>query len=169
MHKLGTDTVFSLADLKKHYHAVGSMLHTPTMRQIEQAKPLDTTKLRIRLEAIARDLTKSLDSPVRNATFGHFASIICQRCEKPIRKRLPTGYDSVEAKCFSCGASYQLSLMECGKVWWEPKIEEMSCATDGCTEVFELWRDKIQVGARWKCKQCSARYRIELGVVREAD
>ncbi|MFA1261863.1 hypothetical protein ACDI97_10665 [Xanthomonas axonopodis pv. fascicularis] len=169
MRTLGTDTVFSLADLKRHYHAVGAVLHTPTMQQVEQAKPLDAAKLRTRLELIAHDLTKSLDSPVRNATFGRFASLNCQRCEKPVRKRLPTGYDEVEAECFSCGASYRLSLLDDGKVCWKPKIEEMSCTTDGCMEVFELWCDELQVGARWRCKQCDARYRIELGVVREAD
>lgn len=163
MHTLGTDTVFSLADLKKHYHAVGSVLHTPTMQQMEQAKPLDTVKLRARLEAIGQDLTKSLASPIRNATFGNFASFACQRCTKPIRKRLPTDQELVVATCF-CGAQYQISLLEDGKFLWDPQLEEVACATEGCTEVFELWRDKIQAGANWECNQCHKRYRIDYGI-----
>ena len=168
MHTLGTDTVFSLADLKKHYHAVGSVLHTPTMQQMEQAKPLDVAKLRTRLESITRDLTQSLNSPIRNATFGNFASLTCQRCTKPIRKRLPTDQASVVATCFSCGARYQVSLLEDGKVLWHPQLEELACATEGCTEIFNLWRDKIQVGARWECKQCHKGYHIDYGVFPDA-
>lgn len=166
MHTLGTDTVFSLADLKKHYHAVGSALHTPTMQQM--AKPFDAAKLRVRLEAIVQNLTKSLDSPVRNVTLGNFASLACERCNKPIRKRLPHGQDVVEATCFSCGAQYQLSLLDGGKVLWEPQLGEIVCATEACSEVLVFWRDEIKVGARLECKQCHQKYRIDYGIVPEA-
>ena len=168
MHTVGTDTVFGLADLKKHYHAVGSVLHTPTMQQMEQAKPLDIAKLRARLQTIAQDLTESLDSPVRNATLGSFAIMTCQRCTKTIRKRLPIGQESVVATCFSCGASYQVSLLGDGKVWWEPQLGEIACATEGCNEVIEIWRDEIKEGARLACKQCHKKYRIVYGTVPEA-
>lgn len=167
MHTLGTDTVFGLADLKKHYHAVGSVLHTPTMQQMELAKPLDMSKLRVRLQTIAQDLTKSLDSPVRNFTLGNFSSLACHRCTKLIRKRLPIGRESIEATCFSCGAPYQVSLLEDGKVWWEPQVAEIVCATKECNEVLVIWRDEIKAGARLECKQCHGRYRIDYGVVQE--
>lgn len=169
MHTLGTDTVFSLADLKKHYHAVGSVLHTPTMRQMEQAKPLDTAKLRTRLEAIAQDLTKSLDSPIRNATFGNFASLACQRCTKPIRKRLPTGQRSVDATCFSCGAQYQVSLLEEGNVGWEPMTRQAKCPTENCSGNFVFWLDEVKPGAHWSCSECKKPYRIELGISPDTD
>jgi len=41
MHLLGTDHVLNLRTLKKHYDALGSYLHTPTLDQIEQGKTHD--------------------------------------------------------------------------------------------------------------------------------
>lgn len=164
MHTMGADTVFSLADLQKHYHAVGSVLHMPTMQQVEKAKLLDVVKLRARLEVIAQDLTKSLDSPIWNSTFGSFASLECGRCSKPIRKRIPTGTESVAAKCFSCGAQYQVSLLEDKKIWWEPQTREAKCSTRGCQGNFVFWLDEIKPGAHWSCSECHKRFRIELGI-----
>ena len=164
MHSMGTDTVFSLADLQKHYHAVGSVLHMPTMQQIEKAKLLDVIKLRARLEAIAQDLTRSLASPIWNSTFGNFASLDCGRCGKPIRKRMPSGQGSVAAKCFSCGAQYQVSLLEDGKIWWEPQTREAKCSTKGCQGNFVFWLDEIKPGAHWSCSECHKRFRIQLGI-----
>ena len=34
MKVLGTDVVFTLADLKAHYDAIGSYLHMPSLAQI---------------------------------------------------------------------------------------------------------------------------------------
>lgn len=164
MHTLGADTVFSLADLKKHYHAVGSVLHTPTMQQMEQANPLDAAKLRMRLEAITVALAKSLDSQVWNVTLGSFATLMCQRCTKPIRKRLPTGQQSVEAACFSCGAPYRVSLREDGMVWWEPMTRQAKCPTKNCSGEFVFWLDEVKPGAHWSCSECKRPYRIELGI-----
>lgn len=163
MQVLGTDTVFALADLRKHYHAVGSALHTPTMGQLEEGKPQDMGKLRQRLEAIASDLTKSLNSPVRNFTMGNFSNMDCQRCGNPIRKRMPHGQASVEAKCFSCGAAYELSTKD-GQVWWKALFEEMACRTADCGEVFTIWQDKIRDGAAWQCRSCGQGYRIGYAV-----
>lgn len=165
MHTLGVDTVFGLADLKKHYHAVGSVLHTPTMQQLQRAKPLDAAKLRMRLEAIAQDLTKSLDSPVRNATFSSSASHLCQRCEKPIRKRFPIGQHSVEAKCFSCGASYRISLLDDRKVSWEPLMRQVNCPTESCPGEIWLWLDEVRPGTQWSCSECKRPYRMGLGIM----
>lgn len=165
MQVLGTDTVFGLADLRKHYHAVGSVLHTPTMGQLEEGKPQDMGKLRQRLEAIASDLTKSLNSPVRNFTMGNFSNMDCQRCGNPIRKRMPHGQAVVEAKCFSCGAEYQVSLREDGKVYWDAHVEEKVCASPGCGESLLIWRDKIKVGTWWTCKGCNRKYGIGYAIV----
>lgn len=164
MHALGCDTVFSLAELKKHYHAVGAALHTPTMQQMEQAKHLNVAKLRQRLEEIAQALTKSLDSPIRNFTFGRFASIDCGRCGKSIRRRFPTDQQAVEAKCFSCGSTYRISLTEAGKVWWEPVTCEAKCPTENCSANFVFWMDEVKPGACWSCSECKMPYRMELGI-----
>src|SRR5690606_37927816 len=115
-------------------------------------------------EAIASDLTKSLNSPIRNFTMGEFSSCDCQRCGKPIRKRMPHGQASVEAKCFSCGADYQLSLRDDGNVHWEAQVEELTCSGQGCEAPLLNWRDEIKVGTWWKCSGCDRRYGIAYGI-----
>jgi hypothetical protein len=163
MHFLGTETVFSLAQLQKHYHAVGSVLHTPTMHQIEKGKPIDQAKLQARLELIAQDLSKALSSPIYNFTLGEFSTIDCMRCGDPIRKRMPPDKDEVQATCFSCEARYFVGKQD-GKAIWKPQGSDWACRTPGCDEVFTLWRDMFKDGASWACPSCKAKYRIGFGV-----
>ena len=54
MTLLGRDNVLKLTTLKKHYDALGSYLHTPTLSQLEKNKSHDMTKLRKRCEIISR-------------------------------------------------------------------------------------------------------------------
>lgn len=163
MMSLGTETVFSLAKIKKHYNAVGNALHMPTMQQLEAAQSADQGKLQARLQLVADELDKALSSPIANCSFGVFSTADCLRCGKPIRKRLPPNVDSVEAVCFECHAPHQLTRV--GKqVSWEPLAQDWPCRTKDCPEVFTLWRDTIQDGAAWQCSKCSAKYVLRLAI-----
>lgn len=163
MHSLGTETVFSLQKIKKHYNAVGSVLHMPTMQQIEKQPHEDMTKLQTRLELIADELGKSLASPVSNFTVGVFSSIECLRCAKPIRKRLPPDLEAVDAVCYSCSAPYRLSRVG-EKVIWEPVAQDWTCQSDGCSQVFTIWRDMVKDGAAWECKICKKSYQFRIAI-----
>lgn len=168
MHVLGTDTVFSLAKLRKHYHAVGSLLHMPTMAQVEGDQWPNWAKWRKRLGDIAEELTKSLNSSVRNFAPANFSTFACRRCEKPIRKRIPHDQKPLIATCFSCGAMYRLAQEDDdGTVWWKPLVEKISCTNPECGEVFMIWHDQIRAGQRGKCKKCARTYLIAYTVVPE--
>lgn len=164
MHVLGTETVFSLAKLRKHYHAVGSLLHMPTMAQVEGDQWPNLATWRERLNAIAEELTKSLNSSVRNFAPGNFNTFPCRRCKKPIRKRVPHDKKTTAAVCFSCGAPYRLEIEDDGEVWWKPEVDKVSCKTAGCDHAFALWHDQIKAGKGWACPKCSKKYRIVYGV-----
>ena len=90
MTMIGTETVLNMETLRRHYDALGSFLHVPTLKQTKSGKGHDHGKLRMRCTEIAEYLDKVLTSPVHNVTLGNFATIDCAECGKPIRKRIGT-------------------------------------------------------------------------------
>lgn len=159
MHSLGTETVFDLRALKKHYDALGSFLHMPTLKQLEEGS-VDLAKLRARCEQIIANLEAVLASPVFNITLGSFSQIACMECGKPVRKRFPVGRESIETQCFECRASYQLTLTDAGQVQWTPMQQEVVCPVEACGHTFAIWDREIEQGAHWTCPKCQSRYVI---------
>jgi hypothetical protein len=105
MQSLGSEKVLNLGVLKRHYDALGSYLHMPTIKQIAGGKGVDATKLRNRCQEIAGFVEAVLASRVFNVTLGSFAEMPCEACGATIRKRIPHGMPSTEARCFTCPAS----------------------------------------------------------------
>lgn len=161
MHSLGTETVFDFRALKKHYDALGSFLHMPTLKQLEERGNVDFAKLRARCEQIVAGLEAALASSIFNITLGSFAQIACVECGKPVRRRFPVGQESVEAQCPECPANYRLTLADAGKVRWQPLQQEVVCVVDSCGHTFSLWDREIERGAHWMCPKCHVRYVID--------
>lgn len=165
MQVMGTDVVFTLADLKRHYDAIGSHLHMPSLEQVMSGKAADPAKLKARCEEAAGLLEKALSSRVWNSTMGMFATLdACMRdgCGKPVRKRIPMGKDKVDVKCFECGAEYVVADQGDGKTFWEPKQTMVRCPTEGCGRRMPLWPDEVKDGTWWRCSECGKTVRIAL-------
>lgn len=165
MFTLGTDVVFGLRDIKRHYHAVGSFLHMPTMHQLRQGKGWDPAKTRKHIEDAARALAASLNSPVWNSTLGKFANFECMRCEKPMHKRVSADETKPVAVCIYCNAPHAGRLLDDGRLFWEPMTRRVKCPTPDCTHTFDIWQDEIKAGTCWSCPKCHKGYRIEYGIV----
>lgn len=165
MTGLGTEKVLNLAAIKKHYDALGSYLHMPTWKQMQNGQPLNTAQLKARCLQIASDLEKIFTSPVWNIRFAVMSKTDCIYCGKPMQKRCPKDGDSTEVKCFECGALYRLILVGDRQVRWEPLQAEVSCLTEGCDHTFMLGHHEIKRGTNWSCPKCSQRYKIEYAVV----
>lgn len=163
MQVLGSEAVFNMGLLKKHYDALGNHLHVPTLKQM-QTEPPSTSKLRQRYAEIAGHIGKVLASTIHNSTLGSFASFECRQCEKPIRKRMPHGQSDIVAECFNCSASYKIKDMDDGKVQALPEVTTAKCANEACAHPFELWRREIQRGTAWKCPACGGQNVIDLCV-----
>lgn len=163
MKVLGTDVPLTMADLKKHYGALGSYLHIPTLDKIADAAAHDPARLRKRCETCVAVLDKVLSSPVWNFTAGCFSEVLCERCGKPVRKRLHPEDKPVEANCFECGAGYIVEPQG-GQVAWTPKVEKMPCPTAGCPEMLTFWQDQIKPGSYWACQGCGKSYEIAIGI-----
>jgi len=164
MHSLGTEKVLSMSTLKKHYDALGSYLHVLAMSRRRAGIAINYDKMRTRCEYIAGYLREVLASPVWNSTFGTFATIDCQKCGKPVRKRLPQGVDCTKATCFECGASYVVRDVGENQAHFEPDQVELHCANNGCETAIYPWRSEIAPGVGWTCDVCGGENIVQLGI-----
>ena len=164
MTTLGTDVVFGLKEIRRHYQAVSSFLHMP-MLQHGDGKGWDPEKVRSRLEEAAQKIDASLSSPVWNYTLGNFSNFECCRCDKPVHKRVPHGETKLVAKCIYCDAPHAGRVNDDRKVQWERMTVRASCPTPGCTHSHDLWIDEVKQGTCWDCPQCHKSYRLDLGIV----
>jgi hypothetical protein len=163
-HTLGTEKVLSMATLRKHYDALGSFLHVPSMKQSRDGKVPDLQRLKSRCEEIAACVRTALSSPVFNAIFAVHATGECAACGKKIRKRMPHGQREVQAECFECGASYIVVDKGNGKVEWQPQQYELECANADCKLKTYTWQHDIQVGRCWTCEECGGQNQLVLGI-----
>ncbi len=168
MRTLGSEKVFSLAALKKHYDALGSFLHMPTIKQLN-AGDADLEKLKSRCEQIVAALDLALASRIFNSTLGNFSEMACVECNKPVRKRFPIGHETVDATCFECGAGYHLTGKADNTVEWKPKQQEVKCPTDSCPHIFAIWEHEIKLGAHWTCPKCLHHHRLGYAIFSDSE
>ncbi len=95
-----------MATLRKHYVALGSFLHIPSIKQTRKGNVHDLQRIRAKCEEIAASVRDVLSSIVFNITLGNFATVDCIACGKRMRKRIPHGESKFHAECLECGAPY---------------------------------------------------------------
>jgi hypothetical protein len=164
MHLLGTDHVLNLRTLKKHYDALGSYLHTPTLAQIEKGQGHDFDKLRKRCVLIVEALETALSSKVWNSTIAIRGEIECAECGSALRRRLPKDKTERVVQCWSCAASYSMSEIEDQEVRFEPRQVRVTCPQEGCGEASYIWERNVKSGSSWKCQNCGSQLALVLGV-----
>ena len=163
MALLGTDSVLTMARLKKHYDRLGSYLHAPTLAKIDDPSAHDPAKLRAACETCAAILDEVLSSPVWNFTVGQFSDMPCLRCGKAMRKRLPRDGKAFDAACFECEAEYRVEPRG-DKLAWTPYRQEVPCQTEGCPAMVTLWKDQVREGERWACQGCGKSFALGFAV-----
>lgn len=164
MQTLGSEEVLNLKTIKKYYDALGSYLHMPILKKINNDSHHDFDKLRAKCDEIYFEVEKALSSSVFNSTIGDFASISCMRCGEMIRRRLPLGVKSVDAKCFKCGASYEVLDEGDDNSKWFPEKQKVDCPTESCDAILGIWKDDIKAGSRFKCDDCGEEFIIGLTI-----
>ncbi|UPR35947.1 hypothetical protein ISX50_15360 [Vibrio cyclitrophicus] len=165
MQVLGTEKTFTLKMLKKHYDALGSYLHIISMKQSRTGNLQNPNKLRRRCEEIYQFLDEALCSNIFNVTLGNFATLACQECSKPIRKRIPHSFNEpISADCFNCKARYTLTDSGGGNVCWTLNQHELQCSNPNCQKSMILLDHELTVGQRWVCSACNGQNTIVLGI-----
>jgi hypothetical protein len=169
IRSIGTETVLTMKDLKRHYNAFGAFLHFPTLDQIENDKTPPLNSLKKHCAECVALLDKVLKSPISNFNFGIFAKTECFRCGVLVVKRLVmNSTETVEARCVNCGAEYTVSDEGTNKVKWNAKQQhEIECPTEGCASKITLWDDEIRPGIYWTCEGCSETYALQLRIIKK--
>ena len=166
MTSLGAEQVFGLRAIKAHYDALGSYLHMPTLKQLEDVGEPDLAKLHDRCLSIIGLLDGVLSSPVFNINFGTFSSIPCMNpdCGKTVRRRIPTGQRALSAACLDCGMDYDLAVGADGQCVWRPVLEEIPCPGPSCEVMFKVSPGELKAGRRLVCHACGGRFQISLAL-----
>ena len=164
MKMLGSEQVLNLATIKKHYDALGSYLHMPTLGQLKDRGHPDLGTFHDRCNEIADAVDKALASPVFNTTVEKFASIGCAQCGEVIRRRQPFGEEEVEAECFECGAAYVVRNAGEGKSLWEPLGQQIKCPEETCNENIWVWQDKFKAWTSLTCSGCGQAFELVLAL-----
>ena len=167
MQSLGAERVLSMAILRKHYDALGSYLHTQSMKKIRDGNLINFDKMRKRCQEIAVFIRDILSSPIFNVTVGNFSKWDCDECGKTIRKRLPFGQKEVDAECYHCVASYKLVDKGNGKIECHPNRHKVKCASDRCKKSLFFWQRDFDIGKTWECTECKGLNTFVLGVLHE--
>jgi len=168
MKALGSEVVLNMATIRKHYDALGSYLHIPTIKSAVRGKQVDPERLRERCDEIKCYLEKVLSSPVFNITLGTFSTLECMECGNKLRKRIPHGAGTFDVECFSCDASYSVNYIDDGSATWNPKQQEIKCANQKCGKTIVVWERELCLGRHWHCSECNGDNTITLGLSWEA-
>jgi len=163
MRVMGNVEVFNLKLIKTHYDALGSWLHIPTLAQGSLTEA-DEMKLRQRCDVIIKEIERVLQARIYHCGIGMFSTCACGRCEKTIRRRVPSEMQDLEAQCFECRAPYTLRQLDDGRIQWHPSGSKIACPSDGCDATIFVWADEVRPGTWWTCAGCGHRIRIELGL-----
>jgi hypothetical protein len=166
MTSLGAEQVFGLRAIKAHYNALGSYLHMPTLKQLEEVGEPDLAKLHKRCFTIIGLLDGVLSSPVFNINFGTFSSIECMNpdCGKTVRRRIPSGQTALTAACLECAMGYEVSVGANDECLWRPILEEVKCPSLACNQIFKVSPGELVPGRRLACHSCGGRFQIGLAL-----
>ena len=166
---LGQQTVLSLTTIKKHYDALGSYLHAPTILQLEDGKSPAVEKLVKRCSALADSITKTLDSPISNIRIGQFTTLPeCPRCNEPVRKRIPMNLEgSFRGDCINCGVIFEIEAEANDTYTWNPLQHLLTCSSNSCDDKFYAYQDELKIGSGWNCDTCGERSILMLSIFPE--
>ncbi len=153
---LGTEHVLTLGMLKKHYNALGSYLHIPTLRQFKNGKTHDPAKLRSQCTRIIEQIDVVLSSKVWIGPLGHRIKIDCHECGEQLRRRIPYGKSRRDIVCWNCTTRHRVWLRKNKQVEYEAlgKRITIPCVSEYCKETHDLRKNDLQCGKRWKCGSC---------------
>lgn len=168
MKSLGAEKVLNMATLRKHYDALGSFLHVPSIKQTRKGNVHDLQRIRARCEEIAASVRDVLSSPVFNITFGNFATVDCIACGKRIRKRIPHIKNEFHAECLECGAPYTVVVKGDEGVEWQPRKHELECANASCRQKIYVWQHEVEAGRHWVCEGCGGQNKFALEICYQA-
>lgn len=166
MNFLGTEKVFGLKPIKDHYDALGSFVHLPNLKQLEEKGFANPAKILERCKRIVELVKAVLASPIFNTNFGVFTSIECMNpdCKQMVRRRIPSSNSSLKATCLHCNLAYEVKI-DGDQCTWGVDLEKIPCPNSSCEEVFGISRSDLKPGSYFSCRSCGKRYEFNFGLL----
>ncbi|WP_420429098.1 hypothetical protein [Kordiimonas sp.] len=159
--KIGAEVSLTLQDVKKHYDALGSFLHTPTLAQLSKSGSPDFLRMRKRCIDISDLIESVLNSNMWNIRINVEVCLPeCLRCDQPLRIFVDPKKEVNRGKCFNCGAGYTIKDATDGSPKLKPHQSKIPCVDDQCHGEAILWTDQIVVGYEWACPLCGLEHQI---------
>ncbi|MEO8460114.1 MAG: hypothetical protein ABI451_06275 [Dokdonella sp.] len=161
---IGTEYVLSFATIKKHYDALGSFLHIPSIKQLREGKLPDLSRLRDHCNDAADAIKKALSSRAFGMSMGIDQAFPCERCGKNIVRRTPLVPYEYDIKCSGCRAVYNFKSEKTGEVEVRPNSKPIDCLKAECDGKHMLWGDEFDPGHTWKCERCGTIHELVMRV-----
>jgi len=162
MQFVGAEHVLSFKTIDKHYAALGSYLHMPTLKQFREDAAPKSERLRQRCEEIAAEVNKALSSSLRNFVAGASFTFECLKCKAEVKRRFPMKAFDFTVACLSCGGEYRAVSEDGREIKFYPLTMKVPCQGDGCDGVKLLWRHEAKSGTEWVCDKCHRGYALGL-------
>ena len=157
---LGTDRVVSCKEIKKHYDALGSFLHAPTIKQVEDDERTAPERIRKRCEAALELVTEAASSKVYRSDIRTSFTMQCIRCDEHVIRRVARSDNRVIATCPKCRAEYGVTRLTEDKAEWMPLQYDVACESTGCDGVQGVWKDEYKQGSYWCCDSCGGLHEL---------
>lgn len=167
LNELGEETVFTLKDISKSsYDSLGSFLHYPTLKQIQDGS-VKFDRLRKRCLDIVGKLEAALKSKVFNVVPQNIVNFECEDCGKPVLKHIKKLGDRPNVTCFSCDAEYVLDPVEDGLYLPIRREAKIVCRNSSCEHEFQIGIEKFKVGNLINCPSCGREYQMRICLIEQ--
>jgi hypothetical protein len=146
--------------IAKEHRALGSFLHEPTIRQVEEGHPPAEAAMRARAEAIAAEIDAVLASSMHNINIGQFVGFECH-CGFKIRRKEESLGARGEMRCAGCGRRWTY-FRDIERNGFEFNEVRSSFPCEKCRKGIWVTAYDVEQGGQARC-ECGAVYRFEPG------
>ncbi|MBH5385046.1 hypothetical protein [Bradyrhizobium diversitatis] len=148
---LGEDRRLPIGYLRNSYHALGSFLHVPTIRQ--STRSADFAPARARALEIHNRISAILAPGRIIGNLGNFYHFNCCECETPVARRREFILSGGTVECGNCGQTYDVESEESGQIRFIPRSFSWDCPRCGAFQ--DIVQSRAKEGIDVTCKACS--------------
>lgn len=154
---LGSCARLSAAWISKEYNALGSYLHTPTIKQLKNGKTFDVVKSRERIEEVLVEIDRVLDSRVFHVNIRPTITVIC-RCGFSVSRRESLLRKERQVTCANCHAVLGVDIHN--DEWHFFEFHHNFVCPE-CQRKNRFPAKELKDGANFTCDYCGALVGVE--------
>ena len=157
MRDLGTVARLSAKWISKQWNALGSYLHTPTIKQIKAGRAFDAEQLRVQLEGIFPEIDRVLEANLFSINIREIITVTCS-CGFAVKRRESLLEKETQVTCTNCGAILGAEQKN-GEWTFFFLFHNYECPS--CEKKNYFPAQKLSDGVEFTCDGCGALVGIE--------